>query len=44
MNYNTIKKGLINIQNYDNKYFIWRHVRDLNNVDQNPQGITKKDR
>ena len=38
------KKGLINIQNDDNKCFLWCHVRHLNLVDKNPQRITKKDR
>ena len=36
-------KGLINIQNNDNKCFVWCQVRHLNNVDKNPQRITKKD-
>ena len=34
----------MNIQNYDNKCFIWCHLRHLNNVDKNPQRITKKNR
>ena len=38
------KKGLINIQNNDNKCFLWCHVRHLNLVDKNPQRITKKDK
>ena len=38
------KKGLINIQNDDNKYFLWCHVRHLNPIDKNPQRITKKDK
>ena len=36
-------KGLINIQNSDNKCFLWGHVRNLNCVDKNQQRITKKD-
>ena len=38
------KKGLINIQNDENKCFLWCHVRDLNLIDKNPQRITKKNR
>ena len=37
-------KGLINIQNNDNKCFLWCHVRHLNLIDKNPQRITKKDK
>ena len=37
-------KGLINIQNDDNKCFLWCHVRHLNLIDKNPQRITKKDK
>ena len=36
------RKGLINIQNDDNKCFLWCHVRHLNLIDKNPQRITKK--
>ena len=36
------KKGLINIQNDDNKCFLWCHVRHLNLIDKNPERITKK--
>ena len=36
------EKGLINIQNNDNKCFLWCHVRHLNLIDQNPRRITKK--
>ena len=36
------KKGLINIQNYENKCFLWCHVRHVNPIDKNPQRITKK--
>ena len=37
------KKGLINIQNGDNKCFLWFHVRHLNLVDKKLLRITKKD-
>ena len=37
------KKGLINIKNNDNN-FLWYHIRHLNLVKKNPQGITKKDK
>ena len=37
-------KGFINIQNNDNKCFLWCHIRHLNLVDKNPQRITKKDK
>ena len=37
-------KGLINIQNNDNKCFLWCHVRLLNLIDKNSQIITKKDK
>ena len=37
-------KGLINIQNNDNKCFLWCHVKHLNLIDKNPQRITKKDK
>ena len=36
------KKGLINIQNYENKCLLWCHVRHVNPIDKNPQRITKK--
>ena len=35
-------KGLINIQNNDNKCFLWCHIRHLNLIDKNPQRMTKK--
>ena len=38
------RKGLINIQNDDNECFLWCHIRNLNLIDKNPQGITKKDK
>ena len=37
-------KGLVNIQNNDNKCFLWCNVRHLNLIDKNPQKITKKDK
>ena len=37
-------KGLINIQNNDNKCFLWCHVRHSNLIDKNPQRITKEDK
>ena len=37
-------KGLINVQNNDNKCFLWCHVKHLNLIDKNPQIITKKDK
>ena len=37
-------KGLINIQNNDNKCFLWCHVRHLNRNSVKPNRITKKDR
>ena len=36
------KKGLINIQNDDNKCFLWCHVRHLDLIDKSPQRITKE--
>ena len=38
------KKGLINIKNKGNKYFLWCHVRHLNLVGKNSERISKKDR
>ena len=38
------KKGLINIQNNDNKCFLWCHVRHLNCEDKNLWRINKKDK
>ena len=38
------KKGLINIKNYDNKCFLWCHIRHLNFVERNPQRIKKEDK
>ena len=39
---NHPKKGLFNIQKYDNKCFVWCHVRHLNLIDKNLQRITEK--
>ena len=36
------RKVLLNIQNDDNKCFLWSHVRYLNFTDKNPQRIPKK--
>ena len=38
------KKGLMNIQNDDNKCFLWCHVRHLIPNFKNPQRITKEDK
>ena len=38
------RKGLINIQNDDNKCFLWCHIRHLDLIDKNPQRITKKNK
>ena len=38
------KKGLIIIQNNDNKCFMWCHIRHLNLICKNSQRITKKDK
>ena len=38
------RKGLINIQNDDNKCLLWCYVRHLNLIDKNPLKITKNDR
>ena len=38
------RKGLINIQNDDNKCFLWCHIKHLNLIDKNLQRITKKDK
>ena len=35
---------MINIQNDDNKCFLWCHIRHLNLIDKNPQRATKKDK
>ena len=38
------RKGLINLRNDDDKYFLWCHVRHLNLIDNNPQRITNEDK
>ena len=38
------KKGLINIKNYDNKCFLFCHIRNLNLMSKSPQRITKEDK
>ena len=37
-------KGLINIKNNDNKYFLWCHDRHLNLLKIHPERMTKKDK
>ena len=37
-------KRLINIKTYDNKCFLWCHIRHLNLVKRNPEKITKEDK
>ena len=37
-------KGLINIKNNDNKYFLWCHIRHLNLLKRHPESITKVDK
>ena len=37
-------KGLINIKNNDNKFFLWCHIRHLSLVKAHPEKITKKDK
>ena len=37
-------KGLINIKNNDNKYFVWSHIRHLNPLKIHPESITKVDK
>ena len=37
-------KGLIDIENNDNKCFLWCHIRHLNLVERNAQRTTRKDR
>ena len=38
------KKGLISIQNDDQKCFLWCHVRHINPVKIHPEKITKEDK
>ena len=35
------KKGLINIKNNDQKFFLWCHVRQINPLKEHPERITK---
>ena len=37
-------KGLINIKNNDNKFFLWCHIRHLNLVKTHPERITKENK
>ena len=37
-------KGLINIKNSDNKFFLWCHTRHLHLLKTHPERITKKDK
>ena len=38
------KKGLINIKNNDQKYFLWCHVRHINPVKIHPERVTQNDK
>ena len=38
------KKGLINIKNNDQKYFLWCHIRYINPVKTHPERITQKNK
>ena len=38
------RKGLINLQNDDNKCFLWCHVRHLNPIENNPQRVKETDK
>ena len=44
INYETQKKGAINITTNDNKCFLWHHIRHLNPLKIHPEIITKTDR
>ena len=37
-------KGLINIKNNDNKYFLWCHIRHLNPLKIHPESMPKVDK
>ena len=37
-------KGLINIKNNDNKWFLWCHIRHLNPLKIHPKRIAKADK
>ena len=38
------RKGLINIKNYDQKCFLWYHVRHINPIKVNPERIKREDK
>ena len=38
------RKGLINIKNRDQKWFIWYHVTHINPLKEHPERITKEDK
>ena len=38
------KKGLTNIKNNDQKYFLWCHVRHINPVKIHPERITREEK
>ena len=38
------KKGLVNIKNNYQKYFLWCHVRHVNPVKIHPERITREDK
>ena len=38
------RKGLINLQNDDDKCFLWCHVRHLNPIENNPQRVKETDK
>ena len=40
----TLKKGLINIKNNDQKSFLWCHIRYTNPVKIHPERITREDK
>ena len=39
----SLRKGLINIKNKYEKYFLWCHVRHVNPAETHPERITKED-
>ena len=40
----NLMKGLVNIKNNDNKYFLWCHIRHLNPLKIHSERITKRDK
>ena len=38
------KKGLINIKNKNQKYFLWYHIRHINPLKEHPERIKKNDK